>query len=223
VWAARTRLALARVGVPIDDAPPEPSFEVGQYDHRHNVIWLSPEIVRPPFVYADELNAMTFGALGEVLGHEIAHALSPWSRAYDARGRLRETWSKGALGAYDERVACLARQSGLQPAADLARIDENVADLTGLALALDALEREVSRVGSTRPPNAWRIELFVAFAQSACTLEGDWRSDLLMASDPHALVRDRINGAVKNVPKFAETFLCTPGMPLAPRERCAIW
>jgi predicted metalloendopeptidase len=213
---ARSASRFQRIGSP-EEVVLEPSFDDGSYSVLRNAIWLSPEIVRPPFLHAAAFNAMSFGALGTVLGHEIAHALSPGSRKFDGQGRRRETWSNEALGAYLARVACLERQNGA------ATNNEDVADLAGTVLALDAMEADAKRLDYQRAASAWGVEFFVAYAQMRCTFHSDQRSELEALKDPHSSTRTRINGVVKNIPKFGETFQCAPGAPMAPRERCAIW
>jgi endothelin-converting enzyme/putative endopeptidase len=227
---SRTDGNLAKLGAPpLIDQALIPSFAPGKYFPFRRAVWLSPEIVRPPYVRSGPLNATSFGSLGAVIGHEISHALSPSGRGYDAAGHERETWSKSALVAYAERLTCLRNQFDALDAgpgggnSGRRTLDENVADLSGVTLALWAMETDLAR--DQVPSNLWewRRAFFVAYAQTLCTFGGDDPSELDRMTDPHASPRARINGVVANIPAFADAYECKPGAPEAPRERCAVW
>ncbi len=103
----------AKLGV---DAPSSravaASFRAAAYLPRANAIWLSPEIVRSPFLRPAPGDPLSLGAIGTIIGYELAQAVSGRGRLYDASGAFRQTWSREALAASDEQAACLLRQKG---------------------------------------------------------------------------------------------------------------
>ena len=185
-----------------------PSLEVGALYSRSNAIWLSPEIVRAPFLRAGAGNAIGMGAFGTILGHELAHVLSPSARRYDAAGSFRETWSPDAIRALDARAACLTTpEKATTKAASWTRArpftaDEAFSDLVGVDLALRTLQR---RVAPPQPPDAMRAtqrQFFLAYAQRTCgfgLLSPDGAARL---GDPHPPPRVRVDTTVANIAAF---------------------
>jgi predicted metalloendopeptidase len=140
-----------RVSAHLGGAPHvlEPSFAPALYDPRMNAIWVSPEMVRPPYVRAGRFNAVTFGALGAVIGHELGHALA--------------TATSGA------RSACVEEQLASESFAD-----ERIADVAGVQQALAEMEAELGDLDDRR---GWREEFFLAYAQQLCSYESDQHLD----------------------------------------------
>jgi endothelin-converting enzyme/putative endopeptidase len=205
-----------------------PSLEVGAFFSRSNAIWLSPEIVRLPFLRDRADDPISVGALGTILGHELAHVLSPSARRYDAAGSFRETWSPDAVRALDGRAACLTRRPGAPgdavswTHARPATVDEALSDLVGVGLALRVLEGSTS----AQSPDAARTrrrQFFLAYAQMTCASHVLSPAEAARVGDPHPPPRFRINTTVANIAAFADAFGCQAGAPLAPRDRCGLW
>jgi putative endopeptidase len=206
-----------------------PSLEVGEFYSRSNAIWLSPEIVRAPFLRAGVGDPIGMGAFGTILGHELAHVLSPSARRYDAAGSFRETWPPDAIRALELRAACLTTpERATTKAASWTRArpfmaDEAFSDLVGVDLALRAVQQ---RVTPPQLPDAMRAiqrQFFLAYAQRTCgfgLLSPDGAAGL---ADTHPPARVRINATVANIAAFADAFGCRAPAPLAPRDRCAVW
>jgi putative endopeptidase len=228
VLAWRSAAALDQIGTPYREQPLVPSLETACYAPVLNTVWLSPEIVRPPYLRIDGFYAASFGALGTVIGHELGHALSPALNQLDVANAEGQVWAQQATAAFQERVGCLERQSDALAAAEKRTADgrltasETLADLTGIKLALSTMESQPQMRG-VPPQAAWRRDFFVAYAQQACTFEPRWRSEVDSLRDPHPPARTRINKSMANTPEFASAFACPLGAPLAPRQRCVVW
>jgi predicted metalloendopeptidase len=130
----------------LDGPPPAlgPSFAPATYDVGTNVLWLSPEIARPPYVRSGTFNAVSFGALGTVIAHQLAHAAA-----------------RATGGA---RTPCVERHLTGRFS------DERIADIVGVQQALAEMEAEL---GDVRERSGWREEFFVAYAQQLCAQGSD--------------------------------------------------
>lgn len=214
------RRTLALIGRPWTEEPLTPTLSPGEYFSRQNRVWVSPEIVRPPYLRAEGFNATSFGALGAVMGHEIAHAIP---------SVLLTTAAPSAAGAVlSARLACLKRHLDSMSPPEAAvdsrhRLGESWADRVGVDLALEAMDDEAATAGQSRPLEAWQRELFVGYAQTLCTFQGDGAPEIDTWRDPHAPVRSRINSVVADAPEFARAFACRAGAPMAPAHRCSAW
>ena len=232
-WAAFLQIAgsvnadnFAEIGHPSPAPGLYPNFGGAINSRANNAIWVSPEISRPPYLRIGSCDGVSFGAFGTLIGHELAHGVSPDGIGWDAAGLLRETWTAAARRELDTRVNCLERQlAGTKAEPDATfdahrALDEHVADLVGVNLALAAMEvASTKTTGSNTGQDQYR-EFFVAYAQQEC----GWSDDMdVPVDDAHAPARLRINGVLSNVPKFAATFRCPQGTAMAPAQRCSVW
>jgi endothelin-converting enzyme/putative endopeptidase len=196
-------------------------------EHLSGWLWLSPEVLRPPYLRWPERPPATYGNLGATLGHELAHLLPDELRFVRS---VAPVALRANQGTRDDPHACLARHmeriaAGWGIPFDARKsADEYTADLTGLDLALEAMRGERLRTpGDAQTYWQDTRELFVAFAQDFCTKGGDFASELVVRTDPHPSIRVRINGIVSELPEFAKAFSCEPGQPMAPVQRCVAW
>jgi predicted metalloendopeptidase len=204
------------------------TFLMGAYSPRLNSIWMSPEIVRPPFLRNGAGDPATLGALGTIIGHELGHVLSPSGRRFDASGSFRETWSPDAVAAFDGRAACLGRQEAKMTGHGREQLpwpkaDESIADLVGVDLASRLLEAGVAPPRTADKLTVARKQFFLAYAQMTCALGRLTGAERARRGDPHQPPRARINGTVANIPAFGEAFACRPSAPLNPPDRCTLW
>ena len=215
----------AEIGQP--SSPPElyPTFEGAFYSHVVNALWISPEIVRPPYLDTGEFAAVSFGAFGTVIGHELAHSVSSDGIGWDAAGLQRETWSTTARDAFNTRLRCIERQldsagNGSKNNFDAHQVlDEHVADLVGVQIALSAMESDTAKSDDPQVQRARRRDFFIAYAQQQC----GWSGDLDTFHGKHPPARTRIDVVLSSIPEFASTFHCPPGTTMAPVDRCSLW
>jgi predicted metalloendopeptidase len=189
-----------------------------------NRIWLSPELQREPYLTAPPWGAATYGGLGSIIGHELAHMLPEalWLASSSRNSRS----STAPDGAWHSCVNKLF--SNLAPNAnlpfDLGRsLDEYMPDLVGLSLALEEMQSAANAPSDAKASGVRLQTFFVAFAQAMCAMEGDDRSTLEGFVDNHPSMLLRINGVVSQSTAFARAFGCRAGQPMAPEPRCTPW
>lgn len=188
--------------------------------------WLEP----PAFDPAAPLEVQ-YGTLGAVVGHEIGHVLDFYQ--FDADGVMRDTWPRRDVEALTARRACVIHQADRFAVSGTAHVDgaltveENTADLAGIAFAYAALAGELgdrmTQVGGDGFTPAQRF--FVAYAQDNCVAETPEAAEQDLHTDPHAPSRFRVDGPLANMPEFAAAFGCGEGAPMvrAAAERCQVW
>ena len=197
------------------------------YSSLVNSVWLSPEFARFPSVQPRPFNAVNYGSLGTLLGHEIAHALTITGRRFDDSGVKRETWPQSAVHAFESRTACLEGRLGTFDVGakwkvDAHRtLDEDLAETVGLQIALATMEAHAGPTSVEIRDNR-RRELFLAYAQEMCGLNRE-RADEDAVDEDHSSVGRILSAILANTPEFAETFHCAAGTRMAPRDRCLIW
>jgi putative endopeptidase len=189
-------------------------------------------ILQPPIFDPNADPAINYGAIGGVIGHELTHGFDDQGRQIDATGALRDWWTKDDAAKFKVRAAMLGAQySSYEPVpgahinGDLT-MGENIADLGGLTLALDAYH---ASLGSKPAPVIDGLtgdqRVFLGWAQAWC---GKVRDDVVrkgLVSDPHSPRRFRVNGVVRNIDAWYATFDVKPGEKLyvAPKDRVHIW
>lgn len=222
-----------RLTEPVDKAEwAMPAHQVNAYYHPLlNEIVLPAGILQPPFFYAEADDAVNFGAIGAVIGHEITHGFDDRGSRFDAHGALREWWTEQDRAEFDRRAQVLVGQfDSYEVAEDLhvngrLTLGENIADLGGLKIALDALS---STLGD-EPPSIDGLTPVQRFFMSWARV---WRMNvtdeylrLLVNVDPHSPARFRVNGPLGNLPTFAEAFDIDEGSPMArdTESRASVW
>jgi len=179
--------------------------------------------------------AINYGAIGAIIGHELTHGFDDWGRKIDADGALRNWWTKEDATKFDERAKLLVAQySEFRPLADdpTVRVNgelslgENMADLGGLTLALDAYHASLH--GKPAPVIDGLTgdqRVFLGWAQ---VWRGKVTRDFVkrqVVSDSHAPRQFRVNGVVRNIDAWYTAFDVKPGDKLyvAPKDRVRIW
>ncbi|HYQ79858.1 MAG TPA: M13 family metallopeptidase, partial [Anaeromyxobacteraceae bacterium] len=231
--AFETRRDLAKIGRPLDRTEWEmtPPTVNAYYQPPMNEMVFPAGILQPPFYTRGANDAVNYGAVGFVVGHELTHGFDDRGRKYDAAGNQVDWWTPAVAAEFERRAACVEKQyQGYTVLDDLhlngkLTLGENIADLGGLRLALAAYR--ASRQG--KPPEAAvegfspEQQFFLAAAQVWC---GKYRPEfmrLLVQTDPHSPPRWRVDGPLSNLPDFAEAFQCRAGDPMVRAERCQVW
>ena len=189
-------------------------------------------ILQAPMFDADADPAINYGAIGGVIGHEMTHGFDDQGRTIDAAGALRDWWTPADAAAFKARAAVLGAQyatyeplPGIHINPDLT-MGENLADLGGLSIALDAYRASLH--GATAPVIAGLTgdqRVFLGWAQVWAGKATDEAIRKQAASDPHSYRKYRVNGVVRNIDGWYEAFGIKPGDALyvPPEKRARIW
>ena len=226
---------MAKIGKPVDrqEWQMSPPIVNAYYDPRLNDINFPAGILQPPFFDNRLDDAINYGAIGAVVGHELTHGFDDEGRKFDAFGNLRDWWTEADAKAFEERSQCLVKEYGSFVAVDDVKLNgdltlgENTADNGGLRLALMAL-REVLRSAPAEPQPQLEgftpeQRLFLGFGQIWCENATDEVQRLQAQTDPHSLPRYRVNGVLVNMPEFQQAFHCAPTAPMVSQHACRVW
>lgn len=224
---------LARLGKPIDrkewSMTPQTVNAVNL--PLQNALSFPAAILQPPFFDPKAPDAVNYGAIGTVIGHEISHTFDTEGSAFDAKGRVRNWWTPGDLKHFQEATARLAAQyDTYKPFPDLSvngrqTLAENIADVAGLSAAYDGYHASLDgRVAPTQDGFTGDQQFFLAFAQNwgSKSREAALRQQVL--TDPHAPAQYRAD-TVRNIDAWYPAFNVQPGeaLYLAAHERVRIW
>jgi predicted metalloendopeptidase len=197
-----------------------------------NEIVFPAAILQPPFFDANADDAVNYGGIGAVIGHEISHGFDDQGSQYDGKGNLRDWWTKQDHKKFAAKTAALVKQySAFSPLPGYfvngeLTLGENIADNSGLAIAYKAYK--ISLGGKPAPVLDGLTgdqRFYLGFGQV-------WRGKMREAStlvqiktDPHSPAEFRGNGTVRNQPDFYKAFEVkkTDKMYLAPADRVIIW
>lgn len=225
---------IKRVGQPIDKTEwaMTPQTVNAYYNPPQNEIVFPAAILQPPFFNLDADDAVNYGAIGGVIGHEIGHGFDDQGSAFDGDGVLRNWWTESDQEEFKKRTGALVSQySSFRVFDDLNvngefTLGENIGDLGGLSIALKAYK--MSLAGKEEPvldgfTGTQRV--FLGWAQAWLGKSREQALRLQVATDPHSPRQFRVNGVVRNVPEFYEAFNISPGdsLFLAPEARVKIW
>ncbi|MET3106829.1 putative endopeptidase [Oxalobacteraceae bacterium GrIS 2.11] len=203
-----------------------------QYDPQFNDITFPAAILRPPFFNPTADDAVNYGGIGAVIGHEISHAFDDQGSQYDEKGNLRDWWTAQDHKKFAAKTAALVKQynafsplQGYNVNGELT-LGENIADNSGLAIAMKAYK--ISLNGKPSPVidgYTGEQRFYIGFAQVWQMKARDEFALVLLKTDPHSPEQFRANGTVQNQPEFYKAFNVKPGdrMYLSPKNRVIIW
>jgi putative endopeptidase len=212
---------LAEIGKPVDRSrwgmtPPTVN---AYYNPRMNEIVFPAGILQPPFFNPDADDAINYGGMGAVIGHELTHGFDDAGRQYDADGNLRDWWTQADGDRFKAQAQLVADQFSGYVAVDSLHVNgrltlgENLADLNGLRIAYAAFERSIA--ARPRPPliDGFTPEqrFFLGWAQIWREKYRDAYARLLVATNPHSPPRWRVDGPLSNMTEFAQAFGCQAG------------
>ena len=204
------------------------------YRSNMNDINFPAGILQPPF-YANNLDdAVNYGAIGVVIGHELTHGFDDQGRKFDAEGNLKDWWTPADAKAFEERATCTADEyssfvavkddKGEVKLNGRLTLGENTADNGGLKLAYMAL---TNIIGNTpvKPIDGYTPQqrFFLAYGQIWCQNVTDQQARKLAIIDPHSPGQWRVNGVVQNSAAFQEAFGCKAGQPMVRENACRVW
>jgi putative endopeptidase len=225
---------LAKLGKPVDRTEwgMTPQTVNAYYNQSLNEIVFPAAILQPPFFDLKADDAVNYGGIGAVIGHEIGHGFDDQGSAYDGDGVLKNWWTPADLTAFKAKTGALVAQySSFKAFPDLNvngafTLGENIGDLGGLSIAIKAYKESVK--GKEAPvmdgfTGMQRVFLGWGQVWGEIVREEALRSQI--ANDPHSPAKFRINGVVRNVPEFYEAFNIKPtdSIYLAPDKRVKIW
>jgi putative endopeptidase len=225
---------ITRQGGPVDKTEwnMTPQTVNAYYNPPLNEIVFPAAILQPPFFDLGADNAVNYGSIGAVIGHEIGHGFDDAGSTFDGDGVLRNWWTDEDKAEFETRTAKLIGQyNEFQPFEDLNvngefTLGENIGDLGGLSIAL--LAYEISLDGETPPVMdgyTGQQRVFIGYAQGWRGKSRDEALRVQINTDPHSPRQYRVNGVVRNVPEFYEAFDIaeTDALYLAPEDRVKIW
>jgi putative endopeptidase len=229
------RRELARIGQPVDRSEwgMTPPTVNAYYNPSMNEIVFPAGILQPPFFDPNADDAVNYGGMGAVIGHEMTHGFDDQGAQFDAQGNLRNWWSASDLEKFKRGTGLVASQFDSYTVLDSVHVNgrltlgENLADLGGLSVSYAALEKALAEKGRPQPIDGFTPEqrFFLAWAQI-------WRQNITpeaarvrINTDPHSPGQWRTNGPLSNMPQFAAAFGCKPGDPMVRPDsvRPVIW
>ncbi len=201
------------------------------YSPTNNEITFPAGILQPPFFNFAADDAINYGAIGGVIGHEITHGFDDQGSRFDAQGNLKTWWTDEDKEKFDERTACVAKQFDgyeVQPGLFIngkLTLGENIGDFAGLTVAYDAFMRSLE--GKPHPKNIDGFtpeqRFFLGWAQVWAAKYTPEAERLQVKTNPHSLPRWRVNGPLSNMPQFAKAFGCKSGQAMVRADSCVLW
>jgi putative endopeptidase len=202
------------------------------YNPLLNEIVFPAGILQPPSFSVDNLDAVNYGAIGVVIGHEISHGFDDEGAQYDAQGRLDNWWTPDDYKQFEVRTACVVDQfenyyvePNLHHNGKLV-LGEAIGDLAGAKIAYRAFQKAQQRtpaptVAGFTPDQ----QFFIAWGQFRGDEIRPEFARMMIQGDPHPIAKYRVIGPLSNMASFAQAFSCKPDSPMVRRkeQRCEVW
>lgn len=223
---------MEKIGKPLDKGewPYPPPTVNASYNPLQNNITFPAGILQPPFYDNQADDAMNFGGIGAVVGHELTHGFDDQGRQFDPQGNLNDWWTKEDADEFKKRTKCVVDQYGSFTAIDDVKVNgeltlgENVADNGGLRVAYMAL---IASMAGKEPAQidglSAQQRFFLGWANVWCQNRRDAVSRLAAQTDPHSPGKNRVNGVVSNMPEFREAYHCAADAPMVSKNACRVW
>jgi putative endopeptidase len=225
---------LKKIGKPVDRTEwgMTPPTVNAYYNPNMNEIVFPAGILQPPFFNPKAPDAINYGAMGAVIGHEMTHGFDDEGSQFDAHGNLKNWWTPQDKVAFDRRAACIVRQFDSYVVLDHLHENgklvegESIADLGGLTISYRALEKSLQGKPREKIDGFTPEQLFfLGYAQIWAMNMRPQVERLQVMTDPHPVPLFRVNGPLSNMPAFVAAWHCRPGeaMVRPAKERCKIW
>jgi putative endopeptidase len=207
-----------------------PQIVNASYSSTNNDVTLPAGIIQPPFFNFKADDAINYGGLGAVIGHEISHGFDDSGSKFDAEGNLKSWWTPEDRAKFEERAQCVVDQfngyevvPGVNENGRLT-LGENIGDLGGLNVAYTALMEALKKhpegkIDGFTPDQRF----FLGWAQVWAAKSTPQAERNQALTDPHAAARWRVNGPLSNMPEFASAFGCKAPAKMMREKFCQIW
>ncbi|MGY4515797.1 M13 family metallopeptidase [Lysobacter sp. HA18] len=224
-----------QIGKPVDRTRwgMTPPTSNAYYNPLLNEIVFPAGILQPPAFDVTATDAVNYGAIGVVIGHEISHGFDDQGAQFDAKGRLSNWWTPSDQAKFQTRGQCVVKQfdnyfiePGIHHNGKLV-LGESIGDLAGAKIAYRAYQKSREGKGPEPTIDGYTPEqqFFIAW--------GQWRGDetrpetqrTMVQGDPHPIAKYRVNGPLSNLPEFRQAFQCKAGDPMVrpDADRCEVW
>ncbi|MGZ4888944.1 MAG: M13 family metallopeptidase [Candidatus Angelobacter sp.] len=225
---------LAKIGTPLDKQEWQmtPPTVNAYYDPTENDINFPAGILQPPFFDFKADDALNFGGMGAVIGHELTHGFDDQGALFDPEGNLKNWWTPVDEKAFKERTQCIVDEYDQFVAVDDVHVrgkltlGENTADNGGLRIAHMALMKSLADAGK----QAEKIDgftpeqrFFLGWGQIWCQKQTDEMARMLAQNNEHSPGNYRANGVVQNMPEFQKAWGCKAGQPMVRANACHVW
>jgi endothelin-converting enzyme/putative endopeptidase len=223
---------LNKIGKPVDKmewlmTPPTVN---AYYDPQMNNINFPAGILQPPFYDNSLDDAVNYGGIGAVIGHELTHGFDDEGSQFDAQGNFSDWWTPEDKKAFEERTSCVADEYSNFVVTDDVHINgrltlgENTADNGGLRIAYIALQKALKgkkqgKIDGFTPEQ----RIFLGWGQIWCQNQTPQAARLQAQANPHSAGKYRVIGVVTNMDEFRKAFGCKTGTPMAPAKTCKVW
>jgi putative endopeptidase len=226
----------SRIGKPVDRSRwgMTPPTSNAYYNPLMNEIVFPAGILQPPAFSVKATDAVNYGAIGVVIGHEISHGFDDQGAKFDATGKLEDWWTPEDMAKFKTKTACVVKQfDGFTIDGDPSIhingnlvLGESIGDLAGLKIAYLAFKKTDQGKSSEKidgfTPDQ---QFFVSWGQFRGDATRPETQKLMVQGDPHPVAKFRVLGPMANFAPFAEAFQCKPGAPMTrpESERCVVW
>jgi len=220
---------LAKIGKPIDrgEWSITPATVDAYYNPSFNEIVFPAGILQPPLFDPGADDASNYGGIGAVIGHELTHGFDDEGHQFDAKGNLAPWWTPEDEKRYAARAQVVEKQFDAFVAVDDLHVNgkltlgENIADLGGVKIAYLAFHKALAETPAPTATDGFTPDqrFFLSYGQSWRRNQRPEAIRLMLATDPHAPPRFRVNGPIANMPEFAQAFGCAA--PAA--SRAEVW
>lgn len=208
-----------------------PPLVNASYNPINNDITFPAGILQPPFFNFQADDAINYGSIGAVIGHEITHGFDDSGSKFGPDGNLASWWTPDDRKKFEERAACVVEQfNGYEVLPGLNingkyTLGENIGDLGGLNIAFTALMQALDGKERGGMIDGFTPEqrFFLGWAQVWARKNTDEAARQQVLGDPHSAARWRVNGPLSNMPQFAEAFQCKAGDKMVREKFCQIW
>jgi putative endopeptidase len=222
----------SKLGKPVDlnEWGMSPPTVNAYFSPQMNDINFPAGVLQPPLYDPKEDEAPNYGNTGATIGHELTHAFDDEGRQFDAKGNLRDWWTKEDAKGFEDRINCQRDQYAGYTIVDDIHINskltsgEDVADLGGTLLAYIAWKQQTA-AEKLAPIDGFTPgqRFFIGMAQWACENDRPENLRVSAVTNPHSPGFARINGIVSNMPEFEKAFSCKAGQPMVHTPSCRVW